>query len=295
MGCDEKALIKVFTDPKYANPWAMAQLVRDYNSRFMRDLAKDIESETRGDFETALLALVRNPLENDVFTLRKALDRAGTDEDALMDVLLCRSNADIRAITKEYKRIVGKELLVDVKDDVEDNLFRLYSMVLGATRTEAAAPVHPAEIDHKITELQRATEGTIGANAVAVAQIFATSNDAQIHAMSEAYRRKYHRSLEDVIEKEFRGDMEDALLRMLKNAMDQARTDIELLRAPILKTIRKDRLFINRVLVLYRDPPRLAAVKKVYKDKYGRPIGREIKELLSGDYEKVMLALLGEK
>lgn len=295
MGCDEKALIKVFTDPKYANPWAMAQLVRDYNSRFMRDLAKDIESETRGDFETALLALVRSPLENDVFTLRKALNRAGTDEDALMDVLLCRSNADIRAITKEYKRVAGKELMVDVKDDVEDNLFRLYSMVLAATRAEAAAPVNPAEIDHKITELQRATEGTIGANAVAVAQVFASSNDAQIHAMSEAYRRKYHRSLEDVIEKEFRGDMEDALLRMLKNAMDRARTDIELLRAPILKTVRKDRLFIYRVLVLYRDPPRLAAVKKVYKDKYGRPIGREVKELLSGDYEKVMLALLGEK
>ncbi|KAG3179115.1 hypothetical protein PC129_g25463, partial [Phytophthora cactorum] len=98
MGCDERALIRVFTSTKYQNPWAMAQLVRDYNSRFMRDLAKDIESETRGDVETGLLALIRGPLENDAQVLVKALVRAGTDEDALTAVLLCRSNAGLRAI-----------------------------------------------------------------------------------------------------------------------------------------------------------------------------------------------------
>ncbi|KAJ6443784.1 annexin-like protein [Purpureocillium lavendulum] len=295
MGCDEKALIKVLTDLKYSNPWAMEQLVRDYNSRFMRDLLKDIESETRGDFETGLLALARGPLQNDVYALDKALNRAGTDEDALMDVLLCRSNADIRAINAEYRRVKGRELATVIKDDVNDDLFRLYSMVLAATRAEDAAPVNPAEIDHKISELQRATEGMIGANAAAVAQVLTSSNDAQIHAMSDAYQRKYHRSLQEVIEKEFRGDMEDALLRMLTHAMDRARSDAARLHQPLVKTVRKDRLFINRLVALYWDRPRLEAARAAYRKQYGYAPGRTIKEALSGDYEKLMLALVGEK
>ncbi|EXK28995.1 hypothetical protein FOMG_14843 [Fusarium oxysporum f. sp. melonis 26406] len=295
MGCDEKALIRVLVSPKYADPWTMAQLVRDYNSRFMRDLAKDIESETRGDFETCLLALIRGPLENDAQNLSKALNRAGTDEDALNDVLLCRSNADIRAITAEYKRFRGKELLVDIKEDVDDTLYRLYSMVLAARRAEDNAPVIPHEIDQKITELQRATEGTIGANAVSVAQIFTSSNDAQVRAMNDAYQHKYHRRLESVIEKEFRGDMEDVLLRILYHAQDRARSDAGRLSMPLNKSMRKDRLFINRLVSLYWDQGRLYQTKQAYKPVTGATLSGNIKSVLSGDYKDFALALIGEK
>ncbi|KAI2468486.1 Annexin [Annulohypoxylon bovei var. microspora] len=297
-GCDEKALIRIFASPKYENPWAMAQLVNDYNKRFIRDLAKDVESETRSEFETALLALIRSPLENDVRNLIKALDRIGTDEDAVMDVLLCRSNADIRAIAAEYKRIKGHDLLVDIKDDMDDTMFRLYSMVLSATRAENAAPVNPAEIEHKAAELQRATEGIIGSNAISVAQIFTSSNATQLQALAEAYRRKYHRSLEDVIEKEFRGDMEDALLYMLESALDRARTDAKRLERPLYKTPRKDRLFINRVVSLYWDRNRLDAARAAYQrySKYKTPLRVSMKDTnLSGSYEDLMVALLREK
>lgn len=295
MGCDEKALIRVLISPKYADPWTMAQLVRDYNSRFLRELAKDIESETRGDFETCLLALVRGPLENDVYNLSKALNRAGTDEDALNDVLLCRSNADLRAISAEYRRARGKELLVDIKDDVDDTLYRFYSMVLAATRAEESTPVIPQEIDQKVTELQRATEGTIGANAVAVAHIFTSSNDAQMRAINETYQQKYHRSLESVIEKEFRGDMEDALLRILYHAMDRARADAKSLHVPLNKSMRKNGLFINKLVSLYWDQGRLHQTKQAYKPVTGATLSGNIKSVLSGDYKDFTLALIGEK
>lgn len=292
-GCNEKALIDVLTNVKYSNPWAMQQLVRGYNSRFMRDLAKDIESETRGDFETGLLALIRGPLENDARVLAKALNRAGTDEEALNDVLLCRSNADIRAIAAEYRRIQSRELIADIKDDVGDTMGRLYSMILAANRAEDAAPVNPAEIDQKVTELQRATEGMIGANAVSVAQILTSSNDAQIHAMVQAYQRKYHRSLQEVIEKEFRGDMEDALLFMVVTAVDRTKADAQRLRAPLLKTVRPDHLFVNRVLKMYLDRSRLEAARLAYKKMYGVAFSKDVKDYLSGDYEKLIVAMIG--
>lgn len=296
-GCDEAALISVFTSPRYENPWAMAQLVQDYSSRFVRDLADDIKSETRGDLETLLLALVRGPLEQDVRVLIKALDGFGTNEDALMDVLLCRSNADIRAISDEYRRIKGHDLLIDIKGDVDDTLFRLYSMVLAATRAEDMAPVNPEEIDEKVTELQCATEGIVGANAISVAHIFTGSNAAQLNAISDAYERKYQRSLEDVIGKEFRGDVEDALLYMLESAVDRARTDAKRLEEPLHKTIRKDRLFINRVVSLYWNRSRLEAAKSAYEiySTGGVSLSDSVKMNLSGDYMEAILALLAEK
>ncbi|KAK3292987.1 uncharacterized protein B0H64DRAFT_204140 [Chaetomium fimeti] len=293
MGCDEKALIRVLTSPQYANPWALQQLVRDYNSRFIRNLTEDITSETRSDLETALLALLRGPLGHDVFLLDKALNRMGTDEDTLMDVLLNRSNADMRAIVAEYKRTTHRELLTDIKEDVDDALFRLCSMLLAGTRAEDAAPVLAHEIDAKVTELQRATEGMIGANAVSVAQIFASSNSAQIAALADAYMRKYHRRLEDVIEKEFRGDMEDALLRMLLAGQNRAMADALRLRAALMK--RKDKLFINRMISLYWDFPRLAAAKEAYRKKYGSALAKDVRDVFKGDHEAVLLALLREK
>lgn len=293
MGCDEKALIRVFASPQYANPWAMQQLSRDYNTRFMRSLEEDIKSETRSGLETALLAVLRGPLANDVYVLDKSLNRMGTDEEALMDVMLSRSNADVRAIAAEYRRVKGKDLIVDIKEDVDDNLARMYSMILAGTRAEDAAPVLPHEIDQKVTELQRSTEGMVGANALSVCQIFVSSNAAQIHAIADAYRRKYHRGLEDVIEKEFRGDMEDSLLRMLSTGQDRARADAVRLREALTK--RKDKLFINRVASLYWDRPRLDAAKEAYRKRYGVALAKEVKDQLKGDLEDVMLALLGER
>ncbi|AEO59738.1 hypothetical protein MYCTH_103611 [Thermothelomyces thermophilus ATCC 42464] len=240
---------------------------------FIRNLADDIKSETRGELETALLALIRGPLAQDVYLLDKSLNRVGTDEDTLMDVLLGRSNADLRAITAEYRRTTGRDLLADIKSDVDEALFRLCGMVLAGARAEEAAPVLAHEIDAKVTELQRATEGTtIGANAVAVAQ------------------RKYRRALDDVVEKEFRGDMEDALLRMLAEADDPAAADALRLRKAL--TGRKDKLFINRVVSLYWNFPRLASAKDAYRKRYGTTLARNVKDLLKEDFEAVVLALL---
>jgi len=294
MGCDERTLIRTLCQSKYRNPYDMAQLVRDYNARFMRSLASDIESETRGSLETVLLGLIRGPLAQDAHVLSGALNRAGTDEEALMDVLLCRSNADVRAITAAYERLVGRSLLHDIKDDVDDKMYRLYSMVLAATRAEDAAPVIPHDVDAKVTELQRVTEGQFGANAVVVAQILTSCNDAQVRAIDDGYKRKYHRSLQDVIEKEFSGDFEDILLRILGNARNRGAMDAIRLKEPIMKTLRKDKLLINRVLALYWDPDRMEKAKKACYERYRVSLAADLKNALSGDYEDAMLALVGK-
>lgn len=295
MGCDERALIRVLTQSKYANPWFVEQLVHDYYTSFEDDLLKHVEKETHGDLEKGLMAILRGPLKHDVVTLHEAMDGTGTDEEAVNDVLLCRSNADINAIKALYKKKHLRDLKSRLDDEVQSDMRRLYGMVLSATKAEEAAPVIPADIDKKVVELHQATEGIIGANAISVAQVMTSSNAAQIRAISQAYKTKYHRSLEDVIEKEFRGDMEDALLQILLSAENRAKFDAERLRAPILKKIRKDERFVYRLVGLYWDSPRLQEAKQAHKQHFGRPLSKVVKEELSGDYEDLMMALIGKE
>merc|ERR1712000_585649 len=277
MGCDERALIKVFTSPKYSSPWALKQLEADYNKRFIRNLVKDIKSETRGTFEDTLVALLQGPLETDVKTLDKAMDRAGTDETALADVLLCRSNADMRAIVKEFQNIKKKDLAKEIKSEVDDTLYRLYSMALSAQRAEPWVAFSPQDLDKKITEIHQASEG-------------------QIRAMNDAYQQKYHRSLQGVIEKEFRGDTEDALLHMLLMGTDKARADAEWLRQPLMRGVGvKDKHFIYRITTLYWNKARLEEAKKAYERHFKRKLVTDVKEMLGGDYEDLVVALLGGK
>ncbi|KAI1762655.1 Annexin [Hypoxylon sp. FL1150] len=297
MGCDEAALVRVLTSAQYENPWAMAQLVTDYNRRFNRDLTKDIESETRGDLETALFALVRGPLVHDVAIIFKALECGNTDPSALMDVLLCRTNADIRAITFEYNRARGHELVVDIRKALENSLFRLYSMALVPIRADDLAPV--IDIDQEAMSLQHATEGIITASAktVIVTQIFASLNAAQMRALDELYLRKYRRSLEEVIKKEFNGDLMDALLYILVNATDQPRLDAKRLEKPLYRRPRNDRLFITKVVSLYWDRTRLEYAKAAFQrhSLLKMPLRNSIQTLLSEDCQDLILALIHEK
>ncbi|KFA56522.1 hypothetical protein S40293_01059 [Stachybotrys chartarum IBT 40293] len=295
-GCDKNALIRVFTSSKYASPWAMEQLVADFNSRLMRNLIEDIKKETSGGLEDILLALIRGPLQNDVRAIAKAIDGAGTDKVALADVLLGRSNADIRAIAAEYRRVRGKDLLADIRGDISDEkMVRMYSMVLTANRQEPSAPVNPADIEAKVTELQRATEGIVGANEIAVAEILIQSNGAQLAAMAQRYQSKFHRSLEDVIEDEFRGSMEDAFLHMLGTGSDLAKADAAWLHASLVRrTGPKDKHFIYRLTTLYWDRGRMDAAKAAYERVYGKKLARVVKDALDGSYEDISMALIGE-
>jgi len=294
MGCDETTLISILTSPRYRDPWAMHTLVTQYNDRTVRNLDEDIKKETGGLLEDGLRALVRGPLRQDVYQFKKSCDGAGTDEEGVMDVLLNRSNADLRAICAEYKRRHGKELSDRLKKEVNEETMRLFSMLLsGTTKAEESAPVIPADIDAKVTEIQRSTEGMFFANAISVAQIFTSCNQAQLRALQDHYRAKYQRDLLDVVKKEFRGDFQDAVIRMLVHARDRAQCDAMRLQKSLWgnKTSEK-RLFVWRVCQLWWDRERLAAAKQAYVRTYRRTLEEDVKVLLNGNAERFVLALL---
>lgn len=123
----------------------------------------------------------------------------GTKERMLNDVLLSRSNADIRAIKQTYQQTYRRNLESDVKGDLSAKTERHFMMVLAANRAEDSAPVIPQSIDQDVMDIYRATEGKLGTDQLVVCSILSTRNDAQIRAIGVAYEQKFRRNLESVI------------------------------------------------------------------------------------------------
>jgi annexin A7/11 len=181
-GTDEKALIHVLSTK---DPLQVGVLRQTYNYRFSRHLLNDVQSETSGWFEEGLCAIIRGPLQQDVHLLYAAIDGPGTKEKVLNDVLLGRSNADMRAIKETYQKTYHRSLESAVKGDLSMKTERHFLMVLAANRNEESAPVTPQQIDQDVMELYKATEGKVGTDELLVCNILTQRSDAQIRASTK--------------------------------------------------------------------------------------------------------------
>ena len=266
-----------------------------YLQRHRRNLESDIKSETSGYFETTLVALVRGPLDNDVHTLHSALDGAGTNEAKLNDVLIGRSNADIRAIKQDYQSTYRQSLESAVRGDLSLKTEQMFMMILAGTRQEESSPVVPQNTDHDVAELHRATEArgvAQGADQLTVCSILTNRSDGQIRAIAQAYEHKYRVPLEKTIIKHFSGHMEQALVQCVRSGADRAMRDALLIEDAMAGAGTKDVLLLERIVRAHWDRRHLSNVKGAYKHRFGRELKQRGQGETSGWFEKSLVAVL---
>ncbi len=288
-GTDEASLIRVLA---HMGPLEIPVLKQTYQQRHHRSLEGDIDSETSSYFKMTLLSILRGPLQQDVWCLQNALRGAGTKESVLNDVLIGRSNADMNAIKHAYQQTYHRSLESDVRGDLSAKTERLFSMILAASRQEESAPVIPQQVDADVTELHRATEGKVGTEQLTVCSILSNRSNGHIRATANAYEHKYRIPLEKVIEREFSGHMEDALIQMIRVGTDRAMRDARLLEACMRGPGTKDERLVCQVVAIHWNPNYMAQVKGAYKVKYNKDLASRIRGETSGNYERLLLAML---
>lgn len=99
-GTDEKALISVIC---HRTNDQRQQIAKEFKTCFGRDLIQDVKSETKGNFENVLVALLTPLTEFYVKELRNAMNGLGTDEDVLIEIFCTLSNNEIYAIKRAYE------------------------------------------------------------------------------------------------------------------------------------------------------------------------------------------------
>lgn len=89
--------------------------------------------------------------------------------------------------------------------------------------------------------------------------------------------------------------MEDALLFQLRHATDKYMHAAKLLEDAMAGLGTKDLLLVGRVIRFHWDRNMMANVKAAYQQRYGRSLAGRIKGETSGDYERMLLAAIGEQ
>ncbi|KAL4897984.1 hypothetical protein BDV59DRAFT_169010, partial [Aspergillus ambiguus] len=286
-GTDEKTLIQVLA---HLDPLQMSAVRSTYSNHINRDLFRDVKSETSGYLRQGLLAVIDGPLLHDVASARDAVEGVGTKEWLLNDVLLGRSNADLSAIKSAYESTYRRSLQKDVEGDLSFKTLSLFSMVLRANRHEESFPIDPRTIEIEARTIHGATAGMVK-NAEEVCSIFARSSDNEIRAINDEFNRRYN-SLEKHLEKEFSGHMKDALLHMLRTALDPAMRDAELLEDCMKGMGTKDEKLVVRVVRVHWNRAHKDRVKAAYRHRYGKDLIQRVRGETSGDYQRLMVALL---
>jgi len=286
-GTDEKALIQILSKK---DPIQINTIRTQFYQRLMRDMVKDIESETSSYFKEGLVEIARGPLATDCHNLFNAMKGMGTKEAILDDILIGRSNADIIAIKQEYQRIFKRTLEGDLKGDLSAATEQMYMMIVSARRAEDSHPVMPQEIEQTVTDLQQGIGNMVSKNAALVCQILTSKNDAQLRAIAQSYQQRFHKDLAGVLKSAFSGHMEDALLLLLARAQNRALAEATRLEESMAGMGTKDVLLVQRIVRCHWDRNFMNAVSNEYKKKYGRDLVKKIEGETRGDYERLMVA-----
>jgi annexin A7/11 len=84
--------------------------------------------------------------------------------------------------------------------------------------------------------------------------------------------------------------MQDALLYMVRKAVDPAKHDADLLEAAMAGAGTKDTALVRRIIMVHWSRDRLQQCKGAYKHYYKKDLAQRIKDETRGDYEKLMVA-----
>ncbi|XP_070595147.1 annexin A6 isoform X4 [Erythrolamprus reginae] len=222
----------------------------------------------------------------DAEALYKAMKGFGSDKEAILDLITSRSNKQRIEICQAYKALYGKDLIADLKYELTGKFERL---IVGLMR--------PLEyFDAK--EIKDALKG-IGTDEKSLIEILASRTNQQIHALVEAYKDAYESNLEEDVVADTSGHFKKMLIVLLQGNReddDVVSEDLVQQDANDLFEAGEQKWGTDEAQFVYilgnRSKQHLRLVFNEYQKISGKSFEMSIRGELSGDLEKLMLAVV---
>ena len=143
-----------------------------------------------------------NP-EQDCQILRNAVHGVGTDEKAIINIIVNRNAAQRAEIRNCYKSCFGKDLIKRLKDDTSGNF---KEVIAGMFMT-------PAEYDAHC--LYKAMKG-LGTNEGVLIEIIGTRTNEQLRLVKDVFEKEYKNTLENWVKGDTSGNFRNLLIALLQ-------------------------------------------------------------------------------
>ncbi|XP_074647038.1 annexin-B12-like [Tubulanus polymorphus] len=287
IGTDEKAIIDVLGHRTNAQ---RLRILVTFKTMYGKDLIKELKSELRGDFEDAIIALLKPFDTYDATELRKAMKGAGTDEEALIEIMCTRTNQEIENIKKAYKVELRRDLEKDLVSETSGHFKRLMvSMAAGGRLEDQPVDVNKARADAKA--LYDAGEKKWGTDESKFNSILASQSEQQLKLVFDEYQKLTGRSLEQAIRSEMSGDLLNGMLALAKVAQNRPAFFAERLYRSMKGLGTNDTTLIR--IIVTRCEKDMVQIKQEFQKMYGKSLESFIKDDCSGDYKRILLSLVG--
>ena len=285
-GTDEGPIIEITANRSNAD---RQQILKEYKTMYGRDAIEDLDSELGGDLGRTIQAMYKTPVDYDCSELRNAMKGMGTDEDTLIEIIGSRGNSQLKAIIARYKELYNKDLEKVVSSETSGALRKLLVSLLQCNRNDNHN-IDEFALDKDVQALYDAGEGQWGTDESMFNRIFTTKSGRELYYINEAYIKLTGKSLFKIIEKEFSGDLQILLKTVLLAQANPPEYFADRIRKACKGMGTNDKLLI-RILVT-RDEIDLADINKVYIAKYHKTLVEQVKDECSGDYKKLLVALI---
>jgi len=286
MGTDEKAIVDVLGNRSTDQRQNIKMM---YKTCFGRDLMSDLKSELGGHFEDTALALLYRSDEYDAYEMRRAMRGAGTDEAALIEILCTRTNAQVHAINAAYKTMYGKKLEDAIISETSGHFRKLLvSMSVGGRQENMQVDMNKAQVDAQ--RLYKAGEKRWGTDENTFNMILASQSYEQLRAVFDAYSQVSKHDIEHAIKNEMSGDVSTGMLTIVRMIRSKQGYFADRLYHSMKGAGTDDRTLIR--VVVSRCEVDMKQIKIEFQKRYGKDLIAFVRDDVSGDYRRMMLAMI---
>uniref|UniRef100_H0XLG9 Annexin n=1 Tax=Otolemur garnettii TaxID=30611 RepID=H0XLG9_OTOGA len=210
-GTDEQAIVDVVANRSNDQ---RQKIKAAFKTLYGKDSMKDLKSELSGNMEELILALFMPSTYYDAWSSPNAMQGAGTQERALIEILCTRTNQEIC-----YQSEFGRDLEKDIRSDTSGHFECLLVSMCQGNRDENQS------VNNQMTQedaqcLYQAGERKLGTDESGFnTRCFPLPQD--LKATMEAYSRMANRDLLRSVGREFSGYTERGLKAILQCALNR--------------------------------------------------------------------------
>ena len=288
IGCDKKTVVDLVVNRTNAQ---RLQIKEAYKASYGRDLMKDLKSELHNHLEDAVLALFTDPIEYDADELRAAMKGLGTNEDTLIEIICSRPPHVLKAVIAKFKEKYNRDLETDVKKETSGTLRKLLIALLQCSRSTNTTP-NQAQCAQIAQEIYTAGEKKLGTDESIFNKYFCTLSPHELAAVSREYHKLTGHTILQAIDKEFSGDSKKTLRTIVYATLSPSEYFATRVNYAVKGLGTKDHILI-RVLVT-RSEIDMPQIKQYYKQLFGKDMVTDVKNDISGDYQRLMVGLISK-
>lgn len=323
LGTDDEVVIHIVSTRSNAQ---RQELRKFFKSAYGEDLIDHIKSELSGNYRKAIRACFEPPAIFDAKCIKEAIYGLGTDEQALIEILLTRTNAQIQEIRQVYGKVARPDEVTydtEIEADIEGDCSGDFKKLLIAASQGSRSEISREQLEEAVEEIQNAAgEGTgmfqinyerltnankakrdakelyekgegkfFGTDERCFIRVFSTRNPYELKHVYSEYVKLQQCTMHHAIDEETSGDLKKGLQTIYEVIYNRPKYFANRL-VKSMKGLGTDEQTLIRIVVS-RAEIDMVQIKQEFLNMTQKSLWRWIKEDTSFNFKEILCALVG--